>query len=138
MAAAGASLASKIPGLGPIIDVLSVRRWVRFLRNLGIERYTRGFTAEANALKALMKETGFRKWAKFWHYGRTQISLQMRLFAEQVYSDLGEPWSSMITGFGPMTKKVISPKVLAKERSLRAIQKSNAIQRAKERRNKNA
>lgn len=136
--AAGIGIAKKIPGFGAIVSVVDVRRWVSLLRRIGVDRLTAGYLAEARALKDLMLETGFRKWAKFWHYGRTQISLQMRLFSEQVYSDLGDPWSSMITGFGPMTKKVISPKVLEKERRLRAIQKSNALKRAKERRKRNA
>lgn len=98
----GEGLASRIPGLGTLLGAVSVRAWVRELRAFGIKRLTDGYTAEANALKQLMKETGVKDWARFWHYGRTQISLQMRLFAEQVYSDLGKPWSELVTGFGPL------------------------------------
>ena len=125
--AGGVDVAKKIPLVSTVLGAVSVRRWVAELRRWGIGRLTRGYDAEANSLKVLMKETGFRKWAKFWHYGRTQISLQMRLFAEQVYSDKGFPWSELVTGFGPLTEVVMDPEVRARE--IRA--RSTAIQKSK-------
>ncbi len=98
----GASIAGKIPGIGTITSLVGIRAWVIELRAFGISRYTDGLAAEARALKGLMKETGFKEWARFWHYGRTTIPLTKRLFAEQVFSDLGKPWSQLVTGFGPI------------------------------------
>ncbi len=135
MAGKGAAIAHKIPGFGAILAFTDVRRWVSLMRRIGVERATLGFHAEADALKGLMKEIGFRKWAKFWHYGRTQISLQVRLFVEQVYSDLGKPWSDMITGFGPLTEVIISPDVLMKERAARRKQLNAQLLRTRSRKN---
>ena len=101
----GASIARKIPGIGTILSAVGIRAWVTELRTFGISRLTSGYNAEAQSLKDLMKETGILKWARFWHYGRTQIPLTKRLFAEQVFSDLGKPWSDLITGFGPIVQE---------------------------------
>lgn len=119
MVVPGGSLARSIPGVGTLLGATSVRRWVAELRTFGIKRLADGYVAEAGALKDLMKETGIREWARFWHYGRTQISLQMRLFAEQVYSDLGKPWSDLVTGFGPL-KGLIIPRSKASRESEQA------------------
>lgn len=101
----GESIARRIPGIGTIFSSVSVRAWVVELRAFGIGRLSRALDHEATAVKKLLLETKFLKWARFWHYGRTQISLQMRLFVEQVYSDLGEPWSDLVTGFGPIGRR---------------------------------
>ena len=136
MAAAGASLARKIPGVGTILSSLGVRRWVAELRRWGISRLSRAMAAEAASLKTLMIETGIVRWADFWHYGRTQISLQMRLFAEQVYSDMGPPWSDLITGFGPITKSIRAEATSATKREREQRDRQKTIKRNKQRASK--
>ena len=133
MAAAGIGIARKIPGVGTVLGAHVVRTWVTQLRAWGIARLSRGYAAEASSLKTLMKETGIVRWADFWHYGRTQISLQMRLFAEQVYSDMGPPWSDLITGFGPITKSIRSEATTATKRERDKRDRQKTIKRNKQR-----
>ena len=111
----GSSFARKIPGIGTILSAVGIRAWVAELRAFGISRLTDGYNTEAAALKHLMTETGFIRWARFWHYGRTQIPLTKRLFAEQVFSDLGKPWSDLVTGFGVLGKGEEQRKLTKKE-----------------------
>ena len=126
----GEGLAGRVPGIGTISGAVGIRAWVLELRAFGLSRLTRAYSAEARSLKVLMKETGFLKWADFWHYGRTQIPLTKRLFCEQVFSDMGGRWSSLITGFGPLGKglrKEAAELTSAESRRRRtARQKSNA------------
>jgi len=119
MAGSIAGLVKQIPGFGRIATSHALRRWARELRLFGVVRQANIFSAERDAVVDLIEESGFRQWAKFWHYGRTQISLTTRLFIEQIYSDLGEPWSQLITGFGPI-KKIQGIGMLASESRRRA------------------
>lgn len=98
----GEGLARRIPGVSTLVSITSVRIWVAELRAFGLGRLTDGLRAERDSLVQLMDDTGFEKWARFWHYGRTMIPLTMRLFCEQVFSDRGKPWSELVTGFGPI------------------------------------
>lgn len=99
------SIASGLTGRIPNIPVVvgELRVWLDLTR--------RGIDAAVAALDGLVQETtrtlksiGFQKWAKYWHVGRQLISLQQRLLLEQIYSDMGEPWSDLITGFGPLAR----------------------------------
>ncbi len=98
----GEGLARKVPGLGTILGHVGVRAWVAELKAFGLSRLIDAQVAESNALKTFSRDEGFDRIAAWWHYGRTQISLQMRLYAEQVFSDMGKPWSDLISGFGPI------------------------------------
>ena len=129
----GQGIASQIPGIGTLGAVTRIRRWIHEFRAFGFDRMDSAVHAERDSAVHLIKEVGFRKWARFWHYGRTLIDLQSRLFFEQIYSDLGKPWSDLVTGFGPVTAIVISPKVLAREKKARLEQ-----QRAQKKKKSNA
>lgn len=37
-----------------------------------------------------------------WAYVRTVISLQLRIVIEQIFWDMGKPWSQLVTGFKPV------------------------------------
>ena len=86
-------------GLGTLEQVSQIHAWILRLRNT-VDHDSRLLIGAAQALADLIENIGWKRWARYWHYGRSTISLQHRLFAEQVYSDLGEPWSRLVTGFG--------------------------------------
>ncbi len=111
-------LLAKVPLVGDVLGRFVIRGWVRRLRIFGVDRAHIALAAERDAVVHLIQEVGFRKWSRYWHYGRTQISLTTRLFVEQVYSDLGDPWSQLITGFGPI-KKIKGISMLASEKRRR-------------------
>lgn len=46
---------------------------------------------------------GFQVFKQDWRYFRLSIPLQMRLIVEQVLYDLGYPWRSLCSGFGPIS-----------------------------------
>lgn len=81
------------------VATLATRRWLgRTMLRFG--HNTRLLVATADAIKKTLRSVGFLKWERFWHYGRQLIPLQRRLLMEQIYSDMGEPWSILVTGFG--------------------------------------
>ena len=61
--AIGAAIRS-LPGIGPVVGALGVRSWVLQLRGWGVNRLAGGQLAEAQALKDLLNETGFKNWSR--------------------------------------------------------------------------
>ena len=85
----------------PELAFLELGRWLDAVRR-HFDRYDSATSAAGDNVKAVLKKIGFRRWEHFWHYGRQLIPLQHRLLIEQVYSDLGSPWSDLVTGFGAL------------------------------------
>ena len=105
MAASGLTRLARIPGVSAFIDIVKaigeLRGYLRYL-STNLDRDTNALVLTAFEVKTFLRRVGIRKWSEYWHYGRQLISLQHRLFYEQVYSDMGEPWSELVTGFGPL------------------------------------
>ena len=107
--AAGAIL-KRIPGAADVASLaiptdLAVAELRHFLAIVAGERFDHNSSLLINLAKEVASRLGaigYGRWARFWHYGRQLISLQHRLFIEQVYSDMGEPWSGLVTGFGTL------------------------------------
>lgn len=115
----------QIPGVQSVspVALLEFKAWLTYIERT-LPGLTRNYWSVAEHAKRVLKKYGFPKFSKFWHYGRQMIPLQSRLFMEQVFSDMGGAWASLITGFGPVTKYTPSPKVLLREREARSKQKS--------------
>ena len=107
----------------PELQFVDLGRWLDAVRR-HFDRYSSATNAAGDNVKAILKKIGIRRWSRFWHYGRQLIPLQHRLLIEQVYSDLGEPWSQFLTGFGPLTDLVIDGDTLERERAVRAPQRA--------------
>ena len=101
----------RIPGVSSFVDIVKavaeIRGWLHHLR-ANLKRDTDGLQTTADELKKFLLKVGIQKWGRYWHYGRQLISLQHRLFVEQVYSDLGGEWGKFVTGFGPIEKGRVS------------------------------
>ncbi len=95
----------RVPGVSAFADIVGaiaeLRGWLAYLRS-NLKRDTDGLLATADEIKVYLREVGLDRWARYWHYGRQLISLQHRLFLEQIYSDLGGEWAKLVTGFGPL------------------------------------
>ena len=101
---------TKLLGLDTAQQIGMIHVWVKRLSRT-IRLDTAGLVGAAQAVADLLEDMGFGRWARYWHYGRSTISLQHRLFVEQVYSDLGEPWSKLVTGFGSIVEGgIVSPR----------------------------
>ena len=113
MAAIGSGFAKlvRIPGVSAFVDIVNavaeIRGWLAHLR-VNLKRDTDGLLTTADEIKQYLRGVGIERWARYWHYGRQLISLQHRLFLEQVYSDLGGEWGKLVTGFGPLKKGRVS------------------------------
>lgn len=57
--------------------------------------------AEREFIKVIKMTTPIR-WARRWLWVRNWLPLQLRLFIEQIFWRLGEPYLRLITGFGPI------------------------------------
>ena len=91
-------------GADPLpIAIGQLRLWMRNVSGK-IDRYSQMLEDTSKEVSATLKTIGFVRWAGFWHIGRQLISLQQRLLLEQIYSDMGKPWSDLITGFGPLSR----------------------------------
>ncbi len=53
----------------------------------------------------LTSRIGFDEFAATWSACRQMIGLQGRLFFEQVFWLMGDPWKSLVTGFGAITPR---------------------------------
>ena len=106
-AAAGAVVSGTGNVFGLTIAVSKLRLWMDLTRRR-IDSHNALLSGFAQETITTLRSIGFKKWAAFWHYGRQLISLQERLLLEQVYSDMGKPWSSLLTGFGPLAR--LSPR----------------------------
>ncbi len=113
-----------IPGVGAFVSLASqiseLRGWIFHLRS-NLKRDTSALHTTADEFKAYIKSVGIDRWARYWHYGRQLISLQVRLFCEQVYSDLGGEWAELVTGFGPLKRARVSIRGAPAERGQRGI-----------------
>ncbi len=113
MAAIGSQLAKlvRIPGVFAFVDIVNavaeIRGWLAHLRS-NLRRDTDGLLTTADEIKVYLKSVGIDRWSRYWHYGRQLISLQHRLFLEQVFSDLGGEWGELVTGFGPLKRAKVS------------------------------
>ena len=89
--------------LGLTVAIQDARLWMDLTRRRigSYNALLHDFQVETSTT---LRSIGFRKWASFWHLGRQMIDLQTRLMLEQVYSDMGKPWSDLITGFGPLAR----------------------------------
>lgn len=105
MALAGAGIAgnllSGIPNIPLVVG--KFRAWMDLTRR-GIDASTDSLAGLAQETSKTLRSIGFKKWATYWHIGRQLIPLQHRLLMEQIYSDMGTPWSDLITGFGPLAR----------------------------------
>lgn len=50
----------------------------------------------------VQRPNGFEDFKRRWKYGRCCIDLQSRLMVEQILFELGNPWRSLVSGFGPL------------------------------------
>ena len=93
----------RVPGVSAFVDlaeaIAAVRGWLHHLRG-NLRRDTDALLTTTDEVKTYLREVGFARFNRYWHYGRQLISLQHRLLVEQVFSDLGPPWSEFVTGFG--------------------------------------
>ena len=96
------ALVSGIAGEPLALAIGQLRLWLRNVSGK-IDEFTRMLEDTQKETSATLKTIGFSRWARFWHIGRQLISLQQRLLLEQIYSDMGKPWSDLITGFGPLS-----------------------------------
>ncbi len=107
MAAIGSQLGkfARIPGISSFVDIAGaiaeLRGWLAYLRS-NLKRDTSALLTTADEIKGFIRSVGIDRWSRYWHYGRQLISLQHRLFVEQIYSDLGGEWAKLVTGFGPL------------------------------------
>ncbi len=95
----------RIPYVGSFVDLANaisgIRQWLHHLRGY-LKRDTDALLTTADEIKTYLNEVGYERWGRYWHYGRQLISLQHRLLVEQIFSDMGEPWSELVTGFGAL------------------------------------
>ena len=87
------------------ITIQEFRLWMDLTRRR-IDSYHALLTDFQKETETTLRSIGYRRWSEFWHIGRQMIGLQQRLLIEQVYSDMGKPWSDLITGFGPLARRV--------------------------------
>ena len=94
--------ASDVAGVLIPVDlaVAELRQWFALVAGDRFNHNSQLLITAAKEIAEGLGRIGCGRWARFWHYGRQLVSLQQRLFLEQIYSDLGEPWSKLITGFG--------------------------------------
>lgn len=113
----------RVPGISAFIDlaqqIAEVRGWLHHLRG-NLKRDTSALLTTADEIKAYLRDVGFERFGQYWHYGRQLISLQHRLLVEQVFSDMGEPWSELVTGFGAL-KSIAG---ITEERGRRATERT--------------
>lgn len=101
-----------IPFLGDIVDM--VRRLLApadalphlvsaalTLKNMGGGKYDGVVSATADFALA-MRQMGFSAFRARWAFVRQLMTLQGRLFIEQVLWAMGPPWRSLLTGFNPI------------------------------------
>lgn len=67
-----------------------------------IQNATKVMRQRARLLMKAARSQGFTTVKGNWRWLRLNVSLQFRLFAEQVFWVMGKPWSSLITGFKPI------------------------------------
>ena len=93
----------RIPVVSSFLDIATrlaeIRGYLEYLRGK-FDRDRVALLNLADEVRFFLQGVGFREWSEYWHIGRQLISLQHRLLFEQVYSDMGEPWSKLVTGFG--------------------------------------
>lgn len=72
-------------------------------------------------LELALRHVGFAKFRQYWRVGRLLVSLQTRLFVEEVMTFMGSPWDGLKTGFDTISQvgegKRLSPTEIARRRA---------------------
>lgn len=69
---------------------------------IGTPSFRDELASQAAIVDAKLKSIGFSTFRVAWESARQLISLQARLYLEQRFWNLGDPWRALVTGFKPV------------------------------------